>query len=576
MASGWLEGYEHRPTENCGGYTNPNAADKHLLHTTESGWGSIEGVYNLFRGSTLDSPHFTIDPGNFRRMQHAEITRAACALRGSWQAPTNGAMVIQTEICGWAATTHEWNDNVLMFIAQHLVDARNGMQAILGHTYPLVCTVTFYGTDAGFTLATESAPQRLSPGAFQSYGGVLGHQHVHCVTPDTSILCSDLVWRPAGELLVGDEILGVDEESPDGSGRRLRNGTVTSSGRADVECYRITTQDRELICSADHPLMAYVASTTRGSRWAWKEAARLSAGDEIALTPEPWETDLSRDAGWLAGAFDCDGCLSGSEANGFFTLSFGQVDNEVLAKVDACLSDRGFQPKVVERGVREGTLSAQPFFDLRLVGGRWEIARALGSLRPERLLRKATEVNLLDGRHMGKLTERQQILSIEPVGIREVATIGTSIRTYIANGFVSHNSNDHWDPGKLNVPRILELANYIAGNNPNPPDGGLNMDAAEVKQIVKEALLESLPAGLLNGQWEKDTRALFGDTALKKPGDPKQYLIGYDRNGPFKVWIRDGDQKDVLVKAGIIRQALNFTELTDPGDIAWLDQLPEA
>ena len=322
MPNGIVDGYEWEPTENCGGYTNPNAEPKHLLHSTESGFGSIEGVLALFKGSTLDSPHFTIDPGSWRKMQHSRITQAACALRGSNRAPTNGAMVIQTEICGWAATSQDWNDNVLLFIARHLVDVRREALAVWGDTYPLECSLTFYGTDAGFTIATSSARQRLSPQAFQTYRGVLGHQHAH--------------------------------------------------------------------------------------------------------------------------------------------------------------------------------------------------------------------------------------------------------------------DNDHWDPGKLNIARVLELANYIesGGGQPPAPEGDLmGITIADIQAAAeaaaKKAILDTVPAGILNGSWERDTRSFFGGTAVKKPGDPKQYLVGVDHQGPFKFWIRDGEAKDVLVRVGLIRQALNFVELTDPAEIAFLDSLPE-
>lgn len=322
MANGWVDGYEHKPTENCGSYNAPGAAPKHVLHTTESGFGSIDGIYNFFRDRTLNSPHFTIDPGNWRKMQHAPLSTAACALEAR-TGVTNGAMAVQTEICGWAATSQDWNDNVLLFIARHLVDVRDELLSVFGRTYPLTCSVTFYGTDAGFTIAIATAPQRLSNQAFFNYSGVLGHQHV---------------------------------------------------------------------------------------------------------------------------------------------------------------------------------------------GG----------------------------------------------------------------------GNSHWDPGKLNIKRVLELANYIAsgGGSVTPPPGGEDMplsneDLAAVKQAAKEAILEIVPAGLLNGSWEQDTRALFGGVAVKKPNDPKQFLIGVDQCGPYKLWIRDGQQKDLLIKAGVIRQALTFIELTEPEEIAWLDELPE-
>lgn len=180
---GWLPGYERHPFENCGGYNDPEAECKNLWHTTESDFGSIDGVLRLFAGPVYDASHFVIDfgkPGQKSRMaQCSPITKAACSLAGGGNVvSTNGVPVIQTEICGRAAETHLWEDDVLRFLAQHAVNVRKAQQQALGRSFRHEVSVTFYGLDAGFTLATQNARQRLSPAAWRAYNGHIGHQHV--------------------------------------------------------------------------------------------------------------------------------------------------------------------------------------------------------------------------------------------------------------------------------------------------------------------------------------------------------------------------------------------------------------
>jgi hypothetical protein len=180
---GWLPGYERHETENCGGYNDPDAECKNLWHSTESPFGSIDSVLRLFSGPVYDASHFVVDfgkPGQASRMaQCSPITKAACSLVGGGNVvSTNGVPVIQTEVCGYAAESHLWTDDVLRFLAQHAVNVRRAQQVALGRSFRHQVSVTFYGQDAGFIVASSSARQRLSPTAWRAYNGHVGHQHV--------------------------------------------------------------------------------------------------------------------------------------------------------------------------------------------------------------------------------------------------------------------------------------------------------------------------------------------------------------------------------------------------------------
>jgi len=91
-----------------------------------------------------------------------------------------------------------------------------------------------------------------------------------CVAPETSILCSDLRWTTAGQVRVGDELLGFDESNgppQEGTVRRadrpafqpptrMRRWCVTkvlSVQKVVKPSYRLTFDDgTTVVCSADH------------------------------------------------------------------------------------------------------------------------------------------------------------------------------------------------------------------------------------------------------------------------------------------------------------------------------------
>jgi hypothetical protein len=61
------------------------------------------------------------------------------------------------------------------------------------------------------------------------------------------------------------------------------------------------------------------------------------------------------------------------------------------------------------------------------------VLRLLGTLRPQRLLAKV-------GFPFMRGESWSRVVSVEPVGLRPIARLGTSTHTYIANGYPSHNS----------------------------------------------------------------------------------------------------------------------------------------
>lgn len=189
MSDGWLERLpessvvvEHQPHRMCGSsWTDPGAPPRVTLHTTESDPGSLDiiesGWDQADAQGRLTVPQFTLDAKLRRVIQHGSVFQPACALEGcsSGVVQTNGVPNVQVELIGRAPSSQTWPDEWLRFIADWLVAVRAE-----GFAVPLSSSLTFYGQDAGFTLASYDARQRLSPPAWRAYTGLVGHQHVPC------------------------------------------------------------------------------------------------------------------------------------------------------------------------------------------------------------------------------------------------------------------------------------------------------------------------------------------------------------------------------------------------------------
>jgi len=275
-----------------------------------------------------------------------------------------------------------------------------------------------------------------------------------CVSADTPILCADLVWRPAGDLLIGDEIIAFDEESPSRRGRRFRKATVTDNSLARDALLLVTTPEGSVRCNAHHPWL--VRRADRTGTWRWVKAENLRPGDAVMHAIDPWEVDRSWEAGWLAGMYDGEGCLC-FDKNGSVQLTVTQRESETATKLDAALKDR--IGSFVAHRTLPGTPSARkntvPFYHY-IISARSSVMKILGNVRPPRLL--ITSDQIWEGKPIGGKHRSTVITSIEPAGTGTIAQLSTSTRTYIAGGFAMHNSVNEFrgayqDVIALQIPR---------------------------------------------------------------------------------------------------------------------------
>lgn len=170
----WVPGYEQIPITGCtgpGSYVNSGYPWRIVLHTTESAPGSIDGVIGLFKNNPCSTPHFCIDPGNFRKVQFIPMDWSAAALRGGRNGyETNRGHAIQVEIVGRANDVANWSDGWLKFVGEWIADViKAGIPINLDNHPPF----SFQGT-----VAIENSPYRFSPEQWKNFDGVCGHIHV--------------------------------------------------------------------------------------------------------------------------------------------------------------------------------------------------------------------------------------------------------------------------------------------------------------------------------------------------------------------------------------------------------------
>jgi hypothetical protein len=281
----------------------------------------------------------------------------------------------------------------------------------------------------------------------KSFGG-------NCVTPEVRVLTRDLRWVEAGDLRVGDRLLAFTE---DGSPvRHYQDAKVTSTGIAERPVWRITFDDGSFVrCTAGHAWIVSQTGRARGgtNRQIWMRpdeiAERIRAGGRkhtgagvwMFQPVAPWsEPANDYDSGFLAGAFDADGCLSKGPAHPRWPIAeFAQYPNALYENVKRALDGKGFHYKERTKPVRNGRRGDIQNLEL---AKRDDTLRFLGQTRPPRLLdwwMNRVDVNILTFTRKST-SGTKRIVSCEPDGSTGVCTLSSSSGTYITEYGPAHNT----------------------------------------------------------------------------------------------------------------------------------------
>lgn len=252
-----------------------------------------------------------------------------------------------------------------------------------------------------------------------------------CLAEGTRILTDRLEWTSIEKIRPGDRVVALDERQPrPGAYRALRYAKVEAALDRPAQCWEIQTTHGSITATAEHPFLV-MPGKGRRKVTGWTEVKDMRVGDRIRWIASPVDLDESRGAGWLAGFYDGEGCVGMSRRiNGSYAhldIGVAQRPGPIMERAKQELAVRGFT-------YRSYVKSDTGVEYLSLTGNLSDRLRFLSTIRPERLV---TNLNL-DGAN-GRDQFCAEVLAIKPVGERRVFNLQTSTRTFVAEGFVTHN-----------------------------------------------------------------------------------------------------------------------------------------
>lgn len=316
-----------------------------------------------------------------------------------------------------------------------------------------------------------------------------------CVAPDTRILTADLRWVAIKDIKVGDEIVSCDEHSPgtDRGGKRLarkmRTATVEATIRSRRKSYRMTfTDGRSVVCSGEHKWLSQKADTNctwrkiEETERQFKRAA-LKPGDKVRWITTPWvEPDF--EDGWFGGMLDGEGSLAKPSRKGT-NICVSQLPGPVFERLKRYCEGQGFTHHIEDDASTRKTKYGKSPVPKVVISRLSDAFHVIGKTRPTRFIgQRFWEGKELPGKRSGE--GWAVIASIEPLGEMDLCDLQTSTSTYIAEGFVSHNST---------ICLVLDI--FWMWMFPGL-QGALIFDTAENRDNAKETIemmLENLPEG---------------------------------------------------------------------------------
>lgn len=266
----------------------------------------------------------------------------------------------------------------------------------------------------------------------------------YCHVPGTRILMRNLTWKKVEELKSGDEIVAVEEKSIG----HMRSATVLAINKQKANCFEIrTARGDKLIVSESH---LWPIRRRGKNHYKWRTTRHIydnmqahGARYYLPFFVEPWDVDVSYEAGYIAGILDGEGCLSRPKKSrsrwysnkdklyyDTYQLSFSQKRGPVLNETMKLLQEKGIDVKLVTKRDTGVVIAA--------FQGSRAFLRVLGMFRPKRFLTPTADYTFT-GFHRYTPTE---IVEVRPAGTMEVIGVATDTETLIAEGYVSHNCLD--------------------------------------------------------------------------------------------------------------------------------------
>jgi DNA polymerase I-like protein with 3'-5' exonuclease and polymerase domains len=290
--------------------------------------------------------------------------------------------------------------------------------------YTLIRTLT--GRSSAKNLNVQQIPRNFKD-FFGAPPGRLFVECDYCLVPETRVVTTDLEWKRIDSISIGDELIGFDESA--GRQAKIRKSVVENIRKFVRPCYRVVTDKGEFTSSSEHMWVV----TGKGGKGEtkknrWKATEDLKPGMLMPHWFSPWETEKDYDTGYLAGFMDGEGYISP-----LGRVGWAQNPGEVADKVNYLLS----QKKV--RSIAYAVNKVKDYKCVKFSIHAEDGIPLIGRIRSIRLIKDWK--NKFDGKFtlVSRWRKPAVIRSVEFVGDREVIALRTSTKTYIAEGFQSHN-----------------------------------------------------------------------------------------------------------------------------------------
>jgi hypothetical protein len=256
-----------------------------------------------------------------------------------------------------------------------------------------------------------------------------------CLDKNTKVLSNKLEWIRIGDVKVGDRLIAVKENIPGGSGSGRKMCTTIVEKKCIVfnKAIRIKfDDDREIVATPEHRFLSRVRGAVHTC---WRCVSEMKIGDEIRYITTPWDNGSAEDY-WFGGILDGEGSLRFNNHTGAEVCAvqkIGMLFEEM--KKYALSTGLTFKLEHDNRpAIEGGKFGKNPC--AKVVFSRMdELFKIIGRTRPKRFIEKEwwNEKSLPNNGWA-------KIVSIELLDNREMIDLQTSEHTYIAEGFVSHNS----------------------------------------------------------------------------------------------------------------------------------------
>lgn len=248
---------------------------------------------------------------------------------------------------------------------------------------------------------------------------LFGWDYNKCTPAETPIWMGDFSFKPIQNVTEGDTVLGWGENE-NGRSVLVRSKVLKPQFIGVRPLVKITmASGRTIRCTEDHVWQIKKPGKNGNYYYGIPEV-----GSQLAYVAEVQGASGVREAAWLGGVYDGEGCGDRLYQN-------PNHNPAVYAEIERALSSLSIPYKRLN-----GNSDAQNGF--RISGGRAGLLQFMNECDPIRRVSRQTDDIILGGRFRRPDT----VVSIEPDGTEPVFALTTTTGNYVAWGYASKNSYD--------------------------------------------------------------------------------------------------------------------------------------